>query len=73
MDLLSQQKELKASLVIPKPVVFLSKSVHFISSRLAIRLAARMFTTPINFKTPKRELAMAKSAQKKQLIVWQRR
>ncbi|MDT7832109.1 alpha/beta hydrolase [Flavobacteriaceae bacterium S356] len=69
MDLLSQQKELKPSLVIPKPVVFLSRSVHFFSSRLAIRLAAKMFTTPINFKTPKRELAMAKSAQKKELIV----
>lgn len=69
MDLLSQQKELKASLVIPKPVIFFSKSVHFFSSGLAVRLAARLFTTPINFKTPERELAMAKSAQNKKLTI----
>lgn len=69
MDLLSQQKELKASLVIPRPVILISKSVHFVSSKLAVRLAARLFTTPINFKTPERELVMAKSAQKKSLTI----
>lgn len=69
MDLLSQQKELKASLVIPKPVIFFSKSVQFVSSKLAVRFAARLFTTPINFKTPKRELVMAKSAQRKSLTI----
>lgn len=69
MDLLSQQKELKASLVIPKPVILFSRSLHFISSGLAVRLALRLFTTPINFKTPERELAMAKSAQKKKLTI----
>lgn len=69
MDLLSQQKELKSSLVIPKPVVYVSKSVQLISSRLTVRLATRLFTTPINFKTPQRELAMAKSAQKKKLVI----
>jgi len=69
MDLLSSQKKLKASLVIPKPVIFFSKSIHFISSRLAVRVAARLFTTPINFKTPEREFAMGKSAQKKSLTI----
>lgn len=69
MDLLSQSKELKPSLVIPKPVIILSKSIYFFSTRLAIRLAARLFTTPINFKTPERELAMGKSAQNKKLVV----
>lgn len=69
MDLLPQQKELTPSLVIPKPVIYFSKSVQLLSSRLTVRLATKLFTTPINFRTPKRELAMEKSAQKKTLII----
>lgn len=69
MDLLSQQKKLAPSLVIPKPVVFISKTIGHVSSSLSVRLAAKLFTTPVNFKTPERELAMAESAQKKKLMV----
>ncbi|MFY0604129.1 MAG: alpha/beta hydrolase [Flavobacteriaceae bacterium] len=69
MDLLSQQKKLTPSLVIPKPVVVFSKVLGAISPSLAIRLAAKIFTTPIRFKTPQRELVMESSAQKKKLTV----
>jgi pimeloyl-ACP methyl ester carboxylesterase len=69
MDLLSSQKELKPSLTIPKVVIFFTKFLELFSSTLAVRLAIKLFTTPISFKTPKREIAMADSAQKKRLLI----
>lgn len=69
MDLLSQRKELKPSLEIPAPIIFFSKFLQFISTHLTVRFATKLFTTPFNLKTPKRELAMAESAQKKKLYV----
>lgn len=69
MHLLTTNKKLTASLVIPKPVVLVSKIIESASKSLAARLAARLFVTPINFTTPKREEYMLKSAQKKRLAV----
>lgn len=69
MHLLTTNKKLTTSLVIPKPVVFIAKTIEIVSKRLAARLAARLFVTPVNFATPKREEYMFKSAQKKRLKV----
>ncbi|MFY0631269.1 MAG: alpha/beta hydrolase [Flavobacteriaceae bacterium] len=69
MHLLTTNKKLIPSLVIPKPLVFASKIIETASKGLAARLAARLFVTPINFATPKREEYMLKSAQKKRLAV----
>ncbi len=67
-DFFNQQK-MESSLSIPRFVKILIKILNFFSSKLTTYLAAKLFTTPINFKTPKRELGMKNSAQNKNLYV----
>ncbi len=52
------------SLKIPNIIIFSAKICAFISTKLVTKFAARIFTTPIKHKVPKRELEMdAKSIQ----------
>ena len=69
MTLQSRTKTLAPSLQIPKPLLVVAKFVQFVSHKLAVLLSARLFTTPIRFKTPKRELPMYESSQKSILPV----
>jgi len=51
-------------LKIPKPILQVTKLITFISPKLAILFVAKLFTTPIKHKIPKRELEMdSKSKQ----------
>ena len=53
------------SLKIPKIILLTSKLISFISPKLITLFAAKLFTTPIKHKIPKRELEMdRKSVQK---------
>lgn len=53
------------SLKIPRLIVVTGKIIAFISPKLATLYAAKLFTTPIKHKVPKRELEMdSKSVQK---------
>ena len=55
----------KASQEVPKFIQIITKTFAFFSPKLTIWFAAKLFTTPIRHKLPKRELAMeAKSVQK---------
>jgi len=55
----------KQSLKIPKLILLYSTILASISSKLSILFAAKLFTTPLKHKTPKRELEMdRKSIQK---------
>lgn len=63
------KEKLPSSLKIPKFVQFIVQITYFISSKFAIFIASKLFTTPISFKTPKRELGMEESSQKKKLFV----
>lgn len=65
---------------IPKPILLTAKFLQAISSNLTTRFAAKIFTTPIKHKIPKREIHMdQKSIQsillvpkiKKEIIVYQ--
>lgn len=69
MHLFSRNNTFAPSLSIPKPVKILARLMQVISSKLAVYFAAKLFTTPIKFKTPKREKVMEKSAQTKRLKV----
>ena len=54
----------KQSLKIPKLILQVSKLITFISPKLATLFVARLFSTPIKHKIPKRELEMdSKSIQ----------
>ncbi|WP_264554330.1 alpha/beta hydrolase [Flavobacterium sp. N503310] len=53
------------SLKIPQIIILSAKICAFVSTKLATKFAARIFTTPIKHKVPKRELEMDnKSIQK---------
>ena len=69
MDYSKNNKPLPPSLMIPKLVVLIAKSLEFISSNLAASFARKLFITPINFSIPTYEQHMLKSAQKKRLSV----
>lgn len=69
MQFFPKNRTLAPGLSIPKTVKILAKILHFISSRIAVFFAAKLFTTPITFKTPKREKIMEQSAQVKRLKV----
>tara|TARA_R110002126_G_scaffold112105_1_gene250185 strand:- start:44978 stop:45853 length:876 start_codon:yes stop_codon:yes gene_type:complete len=69
MQFFSSKKTLPPSLQIPKAVMLLAKVLYFVSDRISLWITSKLFTTPISFKTPKRELGMQKSAQKKVLKI----
>lgn len=50
---------------IPKPILISGKILQSISSRLATLFAAKLFSTPLKFKVPERELMMRESAKNK--------
>jgi len=63
------KKKLTSSLEIPGFVKVGMKIINFISSKLAVLLAAKLFTTPLKFKTPSREKAMLNGSQIHELYV----
>ena len=57
------------SLKIPKTIIVTAKFLELISSKLATRFAAKLFTTPIKFPIPKRELHMAEKSEQSVLYI----
>ncbi|MFV8371927.1 alpha/beta fold hydrolase [Flavobacterium sp. LB2P74] len=57
------------SLKIPKIIVLTSKLISFISPKLITLFAAKLFTTPIKHKIPKRELEMDRNSIQKLISV----
>lgn len=57
------------TLEIPKIILYTGRFLSFISSKLAVRFAARLFTTPLKHQAPKREMEMdAQSKQERMLV-----
>jgi pimeloyl-ACP methyl ester carboxylesterase len=57
------------SLKIPQIIILSGKLLAFISPKLATSFAAKLFTTPIKHKVPKRELEMDQKSIKKTFFV----
>ena len=57
------------SLQIPKPILYTAKLLEVISPKLATLFAAKLFTTPIKYKIPKRELHMEQNSRQSKLLV----
>ena len=53
------------SLQIPKSILFTAKILERISPKLTTLFAARLFTTPIKYKIPKREWQMEEQKNQK--------
>lgn len=61
------KKETVAS--VPKPIIFLAKTLQFLSEKLTVLFLARLFTTPIKHKMPKRELEMDRKSKQELLLI----
>ncbi|MBP6182553.1 MAG: alpha/beta hydrolase [Flavobacterium sp.] len=57
------------SLKIPKIILLTSKLISFISQKLIILFVAKLFTTPIKHKIPKRELEMDRNSYQKLIMI----
>lgn len=54
---------------VPKLIIFTAKALQFLSTKLVTRFAAKLFTTPIKHKIPKRELEMDKNSKQELLKI----
>lgn len=70
MSILKHSKYIPPSIKIPKSIKQTASFLQFFSSKLTVLFADKLFTTPVNFKTPKREQIMQKSAQKKRIKIY---
>lgn len=58
MSMSKNKNKVVPSQEIPKIIISIAQILQVLSKRLTIRFAAKLFTTPIKHKMPKRELAM---------------
>jgi len=62
-------KKPNQTLKIPKIILVTGKFLSFISTNLAVQFAAKLFTTPIKHKIPKRELEMDSKSRQETIFV----
>lgn len=64
-----EKTKIPSSLKIPIFLKIIFKTIHFLSPKLAVILATKLFTKPVQFKTPERELGMQNTSQLKKIII----
>lgn len=57
------------SLKIPKPILIAAKITEAISPKLAMKFAAKLFTSPIKYKLPKREIGMDQNSHQENVFI----
>lgn len=57
------------SLKIPKSILITAKLLEVTSSKLAMKFASKLFTTPIKYSLPKREIEMDKNSSQEKLFI----
>lgn len=62
-------KKQNQSLKIPKIILVVGQFLSFISTKLVVQFAARLFTSPIKHKTPKREVEMDQNSRQELLNI----
>ena len=67
---MSKKKQKQSQVIeIPQPILYTAKFLQAISSSLTTKFAAKLFTTPIRHKLPKRELHMERESVQKSIMV----
>lgn len=67
---MSKNKEIQAqTLKIPKAILITAKFLEIISTKLVVKFAAKLFTTPIKHKIPKREFQMDKNSIQEIVVI----
>ena len=57
------------TLKIPKIILLTTKFLAFISTKLVVAFAAKLFTTPLKHKVPKRELEMDQKSKQEVVLI----
>lgn len=57
------------SLKIPKPILITAKLLEMTSSKLAMKFASKLFTSPMKYKIPKREFEMDKNSIQENFVL----
>jgi len=57
------------SLKIPKPILITAKLLELTSSKLAMKFASKLFTSPMKYKIPKREFEMDNNSFQESLVL----
>jgi pimeloyl-ACP methyl ester carboxylesterase len=63
------KSEKKSHLKVPRILILIGKLLQFFSIKLTTLYLARLFTTPIKHKVPKRELEMDKNSIQKRIVI----
>ena len=67
---MSKKKQKQSQVIeIPKPILYTAKFLQAISPSLTTKFAAKLFTTPIRHKLPKRELHMERESVQKSIMI----
>jgi pimeloyl-ACP methyl ester carboxylesterase len=69
IEMSKKTKSDNQSLQIPKPILLSAKFLQSISPKLATLFAAKLFTTPIKYKIPKREFQMDKQSIQQDILI----
>jgi pimeloyl-ACP methyl ester carboxylesterase len=69
IEMSKKTKSDNQSLQIPKPILITAKFLQAISPKLATQFAAKLFTTPIKHKIPKREFQMDKQSIQHDILI----
>lgn len=69
IEMSKKTKSDNQSLQIPKPILLTAKFLQAISPKLATRFAAKLFTTPIKYKIPKREFQMDIQSNQQDILI----
>lgn len=64
-----QPKIHQQSLKIPKSILITAKLLEVTSSKLAMKFAAKLFTSPVKYKLPKREIEMDKNSLQQNITI----
>ena len=65
-----KKKQKQAQVIeIPKAILFIAKFLQAVSPSLTTKFAAKLFTTPIRHKLPKREIHMERESFQKSIVV----
>ena len=65
-----KKKQKQAQVIeIPKAILFIAKFLQAVSPSLTTKFAAKLFTTPIRHKLPKRELHMERESVQQSIVV----
>lgn len=58
-----------SAIEVPKIIIYTGKVLQSISETLTVKFASKLFTTPIKYKTPKREFTMKKNSKQEVVFI----